>query len=678
MNFGFPQFFWALLALSIPLLIHLFNLRRPKTVFFSNTRFLKALEEQTKSIKKLRYWLILSLRSLALAALVLAFTLPYQESDAIASQKRQTTVHIYIDNSLSMQAEGPQGSLFNQARLYANNLLKSLPEEMQVQLITNDFLPRYQRFYGATEARELIRALNFSASFKSVPQIIKRFQSLGDDRENQNHHFILLSDFQAGLFDSDTIRRAENERIQLVQLQGKSSPQNIAIDSISFGTPVFAPGLDQELKVYIRNYGDQAHSGISLKFYLNDTLRSTQIVDLEAGSLKETSLDFSPNYAGAYKARLEIDKGAPAFDNSFYFSFQTLKQQGIYTLSESETVDLPLQIFQNDFFEYRQDHPENIDYDYLSESRLILIQSDLAFSESLQQKLGDHLEAGKNIWFFPQEEAAVYQAQLKSFGISILGEWQDDSLMAQVLKTTDPFLRKSFIPSRQKPLLPFSKYYLGGKDQAAVNLLGFSNAAPLISRKGVSNGQVFYSQSSLKANRSNLKSHPVLIPLLVNAAFYTGERPMSYIRSGNAQQYQTVDAPKEEMAIEIQTAQGAIIPFQRYRNDHYEISLNFQELAAGIYPLNRDQQQIAFLAINTDPRESNLSELEDLPNRFSPPAEVLDPQNTADTNQLQASIQNKAQALWPWFLALALFFLILEMLFLKSISIAHDKSKVSS
>ncbi|MGB0979979.1 MAG: hypothetical protein ACPGVV_11315, partial [Croceimicrobium sp.] len=167
-------------------------------------------------------------------------------------------------------------------------------------------------------------------------------------------------------------------------------------------------------------------------------------------------------------------------------------------------------------------------------------------------------------------------------------------------------------------------------------------------------------------------------PLLVNAAFYTGERPRSYIRSGNAQQYQTVDAPKEEKAIEIQTAQGAIIPFQRYRNDHYEISLNFQELAAGIYPLNRDEQQIAFLAINTDPRESNLSELEDLPNRFSPPAEVLDPQNTADTNQLQASIQNKAQALWPWFLALALFFLILEMLFLKSISIAHDKSKVSS
>mgnify|MGYP000334819254 CR=1 FL=1 len=59
MSFLHPAFLWALAALAIPVLIHLFQLRRFKRIDFPNVRLLAEVSQQTRARKKVQHWLVL-------------------------------------------------------------------------------------------------------------------------------------------------------------------------------------------------------------------------------------------------------------------------------------------------------------------------------------------------------------------------------------------------------------------------------------------------------------------------------------------------------------------------------------------------------------------------------------------------------------------------------------------
>ena len=81
MQFIYPAFLWALAALAIPIIIHLFYFRRFKKVAFSNVKFLQEVKEETSMRSRLRNLLVLLVRCLALAALVFAFAQPFIPSE---------------------------------------------------------------------------------------------------------------------------------------------------------------------------------------------------------------------------------------------------------------------------------------------------------------------------------------------------------------------------------------------------------------------------------------------------------------------------------------------------------------------------------------------------------------------------------------------------------------------
>ena len=76
MMFVYPLFLWALAVVSIPIIIHLFNFRKYKKVYFSNVKFLRELKQESKSKSRLKEILILSARCLALISIVFAFAQP--------------------------------------------------------------------------------------------------------------------------------------------------------------------------------------------------------------------------------------------------------------------------------------------------------------------------------------------------------------------------------------------------------------------------------------------------------------------------------------------------------------------------------------------------------------------------------------------------------------------------
>lgn len=71
-----PLLLWGLLAASIPVLIHLINKRRHKTIQWAAMQFLLKATRESRGKKKLRQILILTCRTLAIAALAFAAARP--------------------------------------------------------------------------------------------------------------------------------------------------------------------------------------------------------------------------------------------------------------------------------------------------------------------------------------------------------------------------------------------------------------------------------------------------------------------------------------------------------------------------------------------------------------------------------------------------------------------------
>src|SRR5690606_10160984 len=119
MSFLYPAFLFALTAIAVPIIIHLFKFRKFKTVYFSNVTLLREIEQQTGSGRKLKNYLILLCRIFAIVFLVLAFARPYIPEAGPVSAQEQKIVRIYIDNSFSMAAVNKEGTLLDAAKHHA-------------------------------------------------------------------------------------------------------------------------------------------------------------------------------------------------------------------------------------------------------------------------------------------------------------------------------------------------------------------------------------------------------------------------------------------------------------------------------------------------------------------------------------------------------------------------------
>ena len=97
MQFVNPGFLFGLFAIAIPVIIHLFNFRRFRKVYFTNVEFIQELKKETQKQSRLKHLLILLLRILAIVALVLAFARPYiPVKENVIRALERNSVSIYV------------------------------------------------------------------------------------------------------------------------------------------------------------------------------------------------------------------------------------------------------------------------------------------------------------------------------------------------------------------------------------------------------------------------------------------------------------------------------------------------------------------------------------------------------------------------------------------------------
>lgn len=109
MLFLSPFFLWGLLAAAVPIIIHLINRRRHKTIQWAAMQFLLKAARESRGKKKLRHILILACRALALAALALAAARPIVSGLMGWGGGSIDTVILLLDRSASMEIKPGDG-----------------------------------------------------------------------------------------------------------------------------------------------------------------------------------------------------------------------------------------------------------------------------------------------------------------------------------------------------------------------------------------------------------------------------------------------------------------------------------------------------------------------------------------------------------------------------------------
>jgi hypothetical protein len=194
MSFTYPAFLFALSAIAIPIIIHLFNFRKFKTVYFSNVRFLKEIKQETQAKSKLKHLLVLAARILAISFLVFAFAQPFipvENKKIIIGNK---AISIFVDNSFSMDAINKSGTLLDEAKKRALEIVSAYKSTDRFQLLTNDFENKHQRLVNKDEFSELLDEIKVSPANHTISEIATRQMDLLQHAGNEIKISFILSE----------------------------------------------------------------------------------------------------------------------------------------------------------------------------------------------------------------------------------------------------------------------------------------------------------------------------------------------------------------------------------------------------------------------------------------------------------------------------------------------------
>ena len=219
MHFKHPEILYFLFLLIVPILVHLFQLRRFKKEYFTNVRFLKALSIQTRKSSKIKKWLLLACRLLLLTCIIIAFAQPYFESKG--SKNASNELYIILDNSFSMQAKGKKGELLKRA---VQELLEETPEEVNFSLLTNS-----ENYWNTDikSVRGALQNLKYSATPFQLDIIMAKIKA---HKSAFKKDIVIITD-AVGL-DEKQLKNSDATDSLLFIIPKAEQKNNVSIDSV--------------------------------------------------------------------------------------------------------------------------------------------------------------------------------------------------------------------------------------------------------------------------------------------------------------------------------------------------------------------------------------------------------------------------------------------------------------
>ncbi len=673
MQFLYPTFLFALAALAIPIIIHLFHFRRFKKIYFTNVRFLKEVKEETSARSKLRNLLVLLARLLAILFLVLAFAQPFLPQDNEV-QKGLKNVSVYIDNSFSMSALSSDVALVEKAKQRAREIIEAYREEDRFQVLTNDFEGRHQRLVSREEAIELINEVEISPAVRSLSNVLNRQQRVLSRANTGNPTSYLISDFQKITTDLQAYQDTTMD-INLVPLQAIRE-RNISIDSVWFEAPVQMLNQTNAVVIEVRNLSEEDMENIRLSLKYEGQTKPVGTLTIPARSSVLDTVNITILRNGWHEAILNITDYPVQFDDQYFFAFYVSDDIKVLAINENLPNRFVNAAFTGiPYFSVDNRQAQNLDYSQFADYQMILLNDLTNISSGLAFELKSFMQNGGNVLVFPSQNADIpsYRSFLRSLPANeIMSYEEQEKKVAQV--NTEEFIFKNVFENRSANLkLPTT---LGSFKTNNVNnrgeepLLIFRDGNAYISKYQIGQGNFYLSLAPLDGDVNDLvRNGEVFIPMLYKMAISSAKQNRIAYTIGQDEVIEKKHRSNtEDLVYKIKSKEGGeFIPGQRVIGSKVFLSINDQVKQAGFYEwfLN-EEESLGVIAFNFDREESDLtyfsrSELADMGG-----AQM----NIIDVNEsavLTAKIEERSQGivLWRLCLILALVFLAVEILLLR-------------
>ena len=678
MEFVNPGFLYGLFAISIPIIIHLFNFRRFKKVYFSNVSFIRELKLQTQKQSRLKHLLILLMRILAVAAIVLAFAQPYFPfSKNIVQPDEKNVVSIYIDNSFSMQAVSEKGILLDDAKEKLREIASVYKGSDLFQLLTNDFEGRNQRFVSKEEFIDRIDEVQISPVVKTLPEVIARQQQLLSEHPSNVKTAYIVSDFQQGMMKGvfPVLDTAINKL--LIPIKGINT-ENLYVDSCWFETPVHQLNQNARLFVKIRNSSERNFEKIPLKLIINGRQRAVASFDAKANESAEVVLPFTDYEAGIQKGELSISDFSINFDDNLWFSYFVDTQTPILCINGNTENAYLNSLFEKDsLFVFDNVNAERIAYSDFNRYRLIILNELNSVSSGLIQQILPFVKNGGSLVLLPSPKTGgqIYNELLKLTKTGIYGTQDTTDTRISFINLEHPLYANVFDEIPENIDLPYVYQYfpiLVDSRTRHEPLLELQRGGDFLSVFPVDNGKVYLFAVPFDPSFSNFPRHAIFVPTLFKIAVSSIMEEKLYHKIGKNEMItlQNTDLGNEEVLhLKAIDSDFDIIPEVRRGNGSINIFVHEQIRQADNYELLLENKALKGISFNYDRAESEMnfytkSMLADfIKEKKLRSIQIL---GSSETSFVQSITEfNQGIRLWKLFVILALLFLLAETLLLR-------------
>ncbi len=635
MQFKHPEILYFLFLLVIPILVHLFQLRRFKKEYFTNVRFLKELSIQTRKSSKIKKWLLLATRILLLTCIIIAFAQPFFK--AKDSKNSSNEMYIVLDNSFSMQAKGQKGELLKRA---VQELLENTPENQTFSLITNS-----ETFWN-TDIKSIRTELQ-NLKYSALPfQLESAMAKIKSRKSAFNKDVVVISD-AVGL-ESKQLKSIDKDSNTYFIIPKAEHENNVSIDSVFIHQT-----LDDfyEIGLKLSAFGEKDKE-IPVALYNQNKLVAKTLTKFET---KNKIIYFTIPKKDFHGYASIIDNGLE-YDNTLFFSISKPEKNNVISIGQPEKSNFLSRIYTNDEFNFNNFAIGTLDYNLLEKQDAIILNELDEIPQALQTTLKSFVEKGGNLVLIPSAKASTGNLNtcLRNFGNIQFKSLENKEKLITKINFSHPLFNGVFENKINNFQYPKTKISFGIASSNPT-VLYYEDLTAFLTSINNPIAAVYVFASPINTENSNFQQSPLIVPTFYKMAMNYQNTGVNAIIIGNNNSFLVdVNLSKDEI-LNVKNETETFIPIQQILNDKVKLTFNDFPEQAGNYGIYNQKKRLQNISFNYNRTESNLAQANE---------NVLSDYNIIDSistvfDTLQTDRTDNQ--IWKWFIIFALLLLVTEM-----------------
>lgn len=604
----YPLFLLAGLTLAIPILIHLFNLRKYKTVYFPSIRFLQQIQLRSQKQSEVQYKRLLAARILFLLLLVLAFAQPFFNQNQETGTNRLHV--IYLDNSYSMSAKNGALTLLENAKKSIRTALTHTEPNEKFLLLTNDKTNSYKPI-SADKISKALDAVDISSSTKTAEQILNTVQTLVQTEGVEGADLYYCSDFQQHAFEQQNDPNAlKNIRFYGLPFSAETI-ENIHIDTAFLSQPFLYTDKSNQLVVVTKWAGEKPKTAPVLQLQVDGQVKAAASLSFENNQTSIDTFNFQVSSQDWHQILITVNDAQLRYDDSFRITARSAANQQVLVLNEGNTNPFLQAAFQSCKGIKVQQQSISTEADWLK-VHLVVLNGVTDLSDPMIAKINQLMLDGKSLCIFPgrtENFAVLSDALSKILPISISGI-DTASKEAGILQQGSDLVKDLFEQIPENVQLPKARWHYVVRADWSANqqsILSYRNGDAYLAQFNPNRGKLYLLTTSIDQGASNFSGSYFFVPFLYQMAVQSSVGGVFSVSAGSTKPiFIPTNLTDERSRFQVHGNNLNIIPAQRPSGSGMDIYFTQSVEQPGFYALTSSAKDSVWVALNQNKKESNL------------------------------------------------------------------------